>query len=116
MPDNNPSNARLKALAERLRRVLADQPPPGAVVRFDLGDNGCLMVDAHRTPPMISTEPGPADCTLAMGLDTLERVLTGGAAGRAAFMQGEMTISGDVELAVRLNELLARGDGSPPPG
>lgn len=106
---NHESNQSLEALGRRLSRVLADLPPLGAQVQLDFGAGGHLLMDARQRPPAITVGTGPAECTLVMGLDTLKRVLSGELDGAKAFMQGEMTISGDVELAVRLNELLGQG-------
>ncbi|MFP4004605.1 MAG: SCP2 sterol-binding domain-containing protein [Alphaproteobacteria bacterium] len=118
MANSESSGERLEELCGRLRSVLADVPPLGAVIEFDLGADGRLLVDARRRPPDVTPGSGAAACTLSMRLETLERVLAGEIDGTTAFMQGEMTISGDVELAVRLNELLARAvagaDGAPP--
>ena len=107
MPNNGSAGKTLEALARRLGRVLANVPPLGARISFDLGADGRLFVDAHHQPPVVSHTGAPADCTLSMRIETLERILSGDLDGTTAFMQGEMTISGDVELAVRLNELLA---------
>lgn len=116
---NKGTSERLKALGRRLDRILAEVPPLGAAVQLDLGADGRLLVDTRRRPPAVTPGSGPAACTLAMRLDTLERVLTGEIEGVRAFMRGEMTISGDVELAVRLNEGLAQAvsvaDGGAPP-
>lgn len=115
MPNSGSSSETLEILAERLRRLLAAVPPLGSAFLFDLGAEGRLHVDARRRPASVTFGPGPAACTLSMTVETLERIVSGDLDGTTAFMQGEMTISGDVELAVRLNELLtqalAAGDG-----
>ncbi len=100
------TSERLEVLCRRLACIVAHLPALDATVQFDLGADGGLFMDARPRPPAVTVGSGSADCTLAMEVDTLERVLTGKLDGIKAFMQGQMTISGDVELAVRLNEWL----------
>lgn len=101
----------LDDLSRRLEQALADAPALEALIRFDLGGLGHILLDATAAPPRaLPGGEGAAHCTLTLSAEVLDAVLRGELDGTTAFMQGQMTISGDVELAVRLNGLLVQGD------
>lgn len=102
----------LDDLSRRLEQALADAPALGAVIRFDLGELGHILLDATAAPPRATAGgEGAAQCTLTLSAEVLDSVLRGELDGTTAFMQGQMIIAGDVELAVRLNGVLSPRDG-----
>jgi putative sterol carrier protein len=77
-----------------------------ARVLFDLGDDGCIHVDATQSPAAITTENKEADVTLATSIDTFGKILNGESDPNIAFMMGKLKIRGSMGLALKLNTFL----------
>lgn len=77
-----------------------------ARVLFDLGDDGCVHVDATQSPAEITTENKEADVTLATSIDTFGKILNGESDPNIAFMMGKLKIRGSMGLALKLNTFL----------
>lgn len=77
-----------------------------ARVLFDLGDDGCIHVDATETPANITTEAKEADVTLATSIETFSKILNGESDPNIAFMMGKLKIRGSMGLALKLNAFL----------
>lgn len=72
------------------------------VVKFDCGDDGVIVIDRQT----ISTEDAEADCTVKVALEDLEAIVAGDLDSTAAFMQGKLTVDGDMAIAMQIGRLL----------
>lgn len=92
---------------------VTDALPDGVVVSFQLTDAGAwqLRGEAGRTQVEPVAE-GPKDCEVRCSGADFSRIVRGPRAATRAFLTGQMAISGDVGLLLRLRPLLA---GDPPP-
>ncbi|MFN4272572.1 MAG: SCP2 sterol-binding domain-containing protein [Aliihoeflea sp.] len=70
-------------------------------VKFDLKGE-VLLIDGAN----VSTEDGPADCTITMSKDDFEALVSGDLNPTAAFMQGKLKVDGDMSVAMKLSQLL----------
>lgn len=77
-----------------------------ARIKFDLGDDGCLMVDATQSPPTVEQEPGDADCTIKLTLANLEKLAAGALSPTLAYAMGKLKIDGSMGLAMKVAALL----------
>ncbi len=77
-----------------------------ARVKFDLGDDGCLIVDATESPPTVLAEPGDADCTIRLTLANLEKLIAGALSPTLAYAMGKLKIDGSMGLAMKVAALL----------
>jgi len=72
-------------------------------VKFVIDGVGAIMVDADG----VRAEDGEADCTLTAEADTFQAIMEGDMNPTAAFMQGKLTVDGDMGVAMRLGSQLA---------
>lgn len=71
-------------------------------VKFDLGDAGIIVIDGDK----VSTEDGPADCTITISKDNFEALAAGDLNPTMAYMQGKLKVAGDMSIAMKLSQLL----------
>ncbi len=96
----------LEKLTEQIKQKFAYAPSIDAKLKFDLGDEGILFIDATKTPPEISHEDAEADTTFSCTPDVFEGILNGTQDPNIAFMMGKLKIQGSMGLAMKLNSIL----------
>ena len=77
-----------------------------ASVKFDFGDEGCIVIDGKADPATVSNEDAEVDCTIGMNLDDFEQMLSGDLDPTTAFMMGKLKVSGDMSVAMRLSSVI----------
>ena len=93
-------NSAIAAINEKL----ADNAISGSV-KFDMGDTGTIMVDENGASA--ADADAEADCTLIADAETLKGILDGDIDPTSAVMSGQLTIEGDMGLAMSLGNALA---------
>lgn len=96
----------IEAAAEAIRSKMGANSGLGATVKFDCGGDGVVFVDGASNPNKVSTENKAADCTIKLDLDTLEGMIAGDINPTAAFMQGKLSVEGDMSVAMRLSSVI----------
>jgi putative sterol carrier protein len=96
----------LDDIATKIRQKTVYATGFNARVLFDLGDDGCVHVDATQNPAEITTENKEADVTLATSIETFSKILNGESDPNIAFMMGKLKIRGSMGLALKLNAFL----------
>jgi len=91
-------NAAIAAINEKL----GDDAISGSI-KIDMGDAGALRIDENGA----SADAGEADCTLNADPETLQGILSGDIDPTSAVMSGQLTIDGDMGLAMQLGNALA---------
>jgi putative sterol carrier protein len=81
----------------------------GSVLKFDLGDDGVIVIDATVVPNVVDHEDREAQCTLSTTTDDLEALLRGKLDPMAAFGEGRLRVSGDMSVAMKLGDLVRGG-------
>ena len=71
-------------------------------VKLDTGADGVILIDGAT----VSTQDGPADCTIRLSLDDLESLIAGELNPTMAFMQGKLKVEGDMSVAMALSQLI----------
>lgn len=71
-------------------------------LKFDCGPAGQLVIGNGQ----ISLDDAPADCTLSMSLENLEKLIKGKLNPMTAVMMGKIKIGGNPAIAMKLKELL----------
>lgn len=71
-------------------------------VKFDTGGDGVIVIDGAT----ISTNDGPADCTITLAIDDLEALIAGELNPTMAFMQGKLKVEGDMSVAMALSQVI----------
>lgn len=99
----------IRDLTDLIRRKVGLDSKLGAVLKFDLGDDGVIVIDATEVPNRVGTEDRDAQCTLSMSSGDLEDMLRGKLDAMAAFGQGRLRVQGDTSVAMKLGDLVRGG-------
>ncbi len=84
----------------------------GGTLKFDFGAPGSVFIDGKSMPNTVSDGAGKtADCTIALSIETFEKMVKGELDGTSAFMQGKLRVAGDMGLAMKLGPILQRARG-----
>ena len=79
----------------------------GAVLKFDFGDDGILVLDASQVPNVIGNDDIEAGCTMVISLDNFKEMAAGNLDCTSAFMSGKLKIIGDMGIAMKLAPILS---------
>lgn len=91
----------LTDIADRIAEGLAGRPFDGSL-KFDCGADGVIVL-ADGT---VTTEDRDADCTIRLSVENLKKLLTGKLNPMTGVMMGQLKISGNPAVAMKLGSLL----------
>lgn len=91
-------NGAVSALSEKIGAGEFDSS-----IKVVITDEGSLMIDGHG----VRAGDEDADCTMTADADTLQGMLDGSVNPTAAFMGGQLSVDGDMSVAMKLGALLA---------
>ena len=90
-------------LTERLEAVLPSLSRLGAVVRFDLGNDGSPVLDARNGKAVLAeTSDADADCTIRITRDNLMKLLDGKLDPMLGYTLGKIRVVGSLGTAMKL--------------
>lgn len=92
-----------------IRRKVGMDSGLGAVVKFDLGDDGVIVIDATVSPNLVDNTDREAQCTFSTSLDDLDSILRGKLEPMSAFGEGRLKLEGDMSMAMKLGDLVRGG-------
>jgi putative sterol carrier protein len=97
----------LHTATEQLRAKVGNDSGLGAVLKFDCGADGAIVIDATKVPNTLSNDASTeGDCTVALTLDTLSDLLSGNLEPVTGFMTGRFKVSGDMSVAMKLQRVV----------
>ena len=97
----------IQTATDQLRAKVGADSGLGAILKFDCGADGAIVVDATQVPNTISNDAAAeADCTVALGIDTLGDLLSGELEPVTGFMSGRFKVSGDMSVAMKLQRVV----------
>ena len=96
----------IEDIQNQLDEKLKIAPPIGAVLKFDFGDEGTILIDGMESPPKISQEDGEADTTLICTTETLKGIAKGTVDPTMAYMTGKLRVEGSIGYALKLASYL----------
>lgn len=86
-----------------LKAALANLSGLGAVVRFDLGDDGVYTIDARSPQPLLSTDSTEdAACTIRISAENLNKLVAGQLDPMLAYTFGKIKVAGSLGVAMKL--------------
>jgi putative sterol carrier protein len=89
-----------------LRAKVGDDCGLGAVLKFDCGADGVVVIDGRSVPNTVDNNDRDADCTVAITLDNLGGMLNGELDPTTGFMMGKFKVSGDMSVALKLQRVV----------
>ena len=82
---------------------------PGKRVKFDFGSEGTVYLDG--VAERVTEDDGPADTTIRVSWSDLQDMNGGKLDAMTAFMQGKLSVEGDMSNAMQLQGVLAKMRG-----
>jgi len=92
----------IEAAVKALNAKIGDGGFDG-VAKFEIADEGAIMVDSSGA----RAGDGDADVTLSADADTFQSILEGDLDATSAFMQGKLSVDGDMGMAMQLGSVLS---------
>lgn len=99
----------IRDVTDLIRRKVGMDSRLGAVLKFDLGDDGVIVIDATVVPNVVDHEDREAQCILSTTSDDLDAILRGKLDPMAAFGQGRLRVTGDMSVAMKVGDLVRGG-------
>ena len=96
----------LRLVTEGMLAAVGEDCGLGAVVKFDFGADGVVVIDATVIPNEVTNIDKPAACTLQQSMEDFELMNDGKLDSTQAFMSGRLKVLGDMGLALRIDGAL----------
>ncbi len=96
----------LESLTQAIRTKVGDDSGLEATLKFDMGDDGVIVIDGKSTPNSVSNNNDEVDCTVGITMDNLQAMLDGDLEPATGFMAGKLKVSGDMSVAMRLQRVI----------
>ena len=97
----------IQTATDQLRAKVGADCGLGAVLKFDCGADGAVIIDATKVPNTLSNDAARvADCTVSLGMVTLGDLLSGELEPTTGFMMGKFKVSGDMSVALKLQRIV----------
>ena len=95
----------LDTVLEQFNKQAGNTSPIGGTIKFVL-DGQPIYVDGSGDGNVVSAEDKDADCTITTSMETLQQLRSGDLNPMMAVMGGKVKISGDMGLAMKLQNLI----------
>lgn len=89
-----------------IEQKLKFAPPLNARIKFDLGDDGILLLNGLEAPAKVTQEDGEAETVITMTKENLLALANGALNPTMAFMTGKLKVTGKMGYALKLSSLL----------
>jgi len=96
----------LASITEAIRTKVGADSGLDATLKFDMGDDGVVVIDGKSTPNTVNNNNTDTDCTVGITLDNLQAMLDGDLEPATGFMAGKLKVSGDMGVAMRLQRVI----------
>lgn len=96
----------LDDLTTKIREKMGQDSGLDAVLKFDLEEDGVILLDGKGSPNTVSNDDKDADCTVGVALADLNAMISGDLDPMAAFSLGKLRIDGDMGVAMKLGSLM----------
>lgn len=74
----------------------------GAMVRFDLGEQGAYVIDARDGGAVLADDGDDSDCTIKITAENLAKLIKGQMDPMLGYTLGRIKVKGSLEVAMRL--------------
>jgi putative sterol carrier protein len=95
-----------ETIVQGLQSRLAEFAGLNARIRFDMGADGAIAIDAKNGTPHMADENMEADCTIRTSAENMEKLMTGALNPMLAYTLGKLKIDGSIGVAMKVAALL----------
>ena len=96
----------MQACTEALRAKVGDSSGLNAILKFDCGADGVVVIDGKSVPNTVGNTDVESDCTVAITLEDLAALMSGELDPTTGFMMGKFKVSGDMSVAMKLQRVV----------
>jgi putative sterol carrier protein len=93
-------------LTAGIRSRLGDNSNLEATIKFVFDDGGIIFIDGKSVPHQVTNEDNPADVTLKMSVQTLNKLRRKEINPMMSVMTGQIKVEGNVMAAMKLDKVL----------
>lgn len=90
------------AIVENLTQVLSSGPGLDGSLKMNFGDDGVVRIEGNA----VTTDDTEADATINIDFEDALAMMNGELNPTMAFMQGKLTVDGNMGMALKLGNLL----------
>lgn len=94
------------AITEAMRLKMGEDSGLDAVLKFDCGDEGVIVLDGCSEPNRVHNDDVEADCTIHIARLQLVELMSGRLNPMMGYMSGKFTVSGDLRVALKLQKVV----------
>ncbi len=96
----------LESLTDQVKAQTLQLASLGYKVKFDVEDEGMILVDGTVNPVAVSNDNDEADCTIALTPGNMEKLIAGDLSPTLAYTLGQIKVDGSLGVAMKLASLL----------
>ena len=96
----------LPAITDAMRQKMGDDSGLNAILKFDCGEDGVVVLDGRSSPNRVVNDNIDADCTIRISRTNLVALMTGQMDPTMGFMTGKFKVSGDMTVALKLQKVM----------
>ena len=96
----------LPAITDAMRQKMGDDSGLNAILKFDCGEDGVVVLDGRSSPNRVLNDNIDADCTIKISRANLVALMTGQMDPTMGFMTGKFKVSGDMTVALKLQKVM----------
>jgi putative sterol carrier protein len=96
----------VESLTDQIRRRAQQNARLGYTVKFALAEDRVIRWDGTGAQPHVDMLDGPADTTIRISEEDLEKLLSGSLDPTLAYMTGKLRVEGSLGVAMKLTGLL----------
>jgi putative sterol carrier protein len=89
-----------------MRQKMGDDSGLNAILKFDCGEDGVVVLDGRSSPNRVVNDNIDADCTIKISRTNLVALMTGQMDPTMGFMTGKFKVSGDMTVALKLQKVM----------
>lgn len=96
----------LESLTDQVKGQALYLAALGYRVKFDVEDEGTILIDGTVNPVTVSNDDDEADCIIALNEGNLEKLIAGNLSPTLAYTLGQIKVDGSLGVALKLASLL----------
>ena len=96
----------LEDLTDQVKGQALQLAALGYKVKFDVEDEGMILVDGTVNPVVVSNDDDEADCVISLNESNLEKLIAGDLSPTLAYTLGQIKVDGSLGVAMKLASLL----------